>query len=331
MLPLINYQAMPGETRVLVTGASGFIGNRLCSHLRRCGYPLRTSSRSAYPGGNDHWLADLAADACPGGLCEGIETVFHLAGKAHALIENRQDETEYRTINTEAVRKLLEAAQRAGVKRFIFFSSVKAVGDSPSPSDETADTPAASAYGQSKFAAEQLVLHGGYVPHPVIIRPCMVYGDTSKGNLPRMIRAIKRGTFPPIPEYGNRRSMVHVEDLVRAAMLAAENPAAAGQIYIVSDGQDYSTRQLYELIRTALGKPAGSWAIPIQFMDSLAKTGDAFRQSTGRRFILDSETLLKLSGSASYSAAKIRRELGFTSQYTLQQSLPDIISYLETS
>jgi nucleoside-diphosphate-sugar epimerase len=258
-----------------------------------------------------------------------VETIFHLAGKAHALSEHRQSEDEYRAVNTEAVRKLLIAAQLAGVKRFVFFSSVKAVGDSQQTSDETAATPAATPYGQSKHAAEQLVLNGGFVPHPVVIRPCMVYGNTGKGNLPRMIKAIKRGLFPPLPEFHNHRSMVHVDDLIQAACLAATAQAAAGQIYIVSDEKNYSTRELYDLIRSALGKPPRSWAIPQALFKIPAKIGDIYRHIIGRRFPIDSDTLRKLTDSACYSSAKIRRELGFKSQHTLQQTLPEIIRYLE--
>ncbi len=316
----------------LVTGANGFIGAELCRQLRLQGCHVRTLSRNAVDSEEDHWRVDLAEDSCPGEVCAGIDTVFHLAGKAHALAENRQDEAEYRHINTEGTRKLLEAAQQAGVKRFVFFSSVKAVGDSAmQPMDETAGAEADTPYGLSKYEAEQMVLHGGYVSHPVVIRPCMVYGNTDKGNLPRMIKAIKRGLFPPLPEFNNRRSMVHVEDVVKAALLAAGNAESAGQIYIVSDEQEYSTRQLYDWIREALGKRPMPWTIPAVLLEGLAKAGDAIGKLSGRRFPFDSDALRKLSGSAWYSSAKIRRELGFQPQHTLRQSLPDIIRYLNLS
>ncbi|MGD0958904.1 MAG: NAD-dependent epimerase/dehydratase family protein [Methylomonas sp.] len=315
--------------KVLITGANGFIGGRLCRRLRQQGCYVRTLTRKACRSGNDNYCMDLAVDSCPDGLCRDIDTVFHLAGKAHALTEKRQDEYEYRLINTEGTRKLLEAAQQAGVKRFIYFSSVKAVADFPALCmDETLQTAADTPYGQSKFAAEQLVLQGGYAPHPVVIRPCMVYGDTRKGNLPKMITAIRRGLFPPLPEFNNKRSMVHVDDVIEAALLAAGNPAAIGKIYIVSDQQNYSSRQIYDWIRAALGKPAQHWAIPFAVLHFLAAMGDKIGQFSGRRFWFDSDALRKLSASACYSSAKISNELGFKPQYTLQQTLPDIIRYL---
>ena len=317
------------KPNVLVTGSKGFIGNRLCYILSQQGFNVRILSHSALTPDEQGFQMDLAVDDCPSGLCTGIDTVFHLAGIAHDTAENLDNELQYQRVNVEGTRKLLQAAKQAGVKRFIFFSSVKAVGESEQqPMDETVDIPADRAYGQSKYAAEQLVLHGGYVPHPVVIRPSMVYGNTQKGNLPRMIKAIQRGIFPPLPETYNLRSMVHVDDVVQAALLAAEKPEATGQIYIVTDDTGYSTRQIYNWIRAALGKPPLGWEIPLSLLNILAKTGDAMETLIGRRIPFDSAALLKLTGSACYSSAKIRRELGFMPQHSLQTSLPDIVRFL---
>ncbi|WP_026602542.1 NAD-dependent epimerase/dehydratase family protein [Methylomonas sp. 11b] len=315
-------------TKALVTGASGFIGTQLCQALVNQGYAVKTCSRAGH--GPDNIALDLAEPgACPPELCAGIDVIFHLAGKAHALAESRQDAAEYRQVNTEGTRKLLEAAQQARVKSFVFFSSVKAVSQaSQQPMDETVNDPATDPYGLSKYEAEQLVLNGGYVRHPVVLRPSMVYGGSEKGNLPRMIKAVRRGIFPPLSESGNQRSMVHVTDIVAAALLAAEKPAAAGQVYIVTDEQSYSTRQIYDAIRAALGKPPVAWSIPMPLLTSLAKLGDGFGQLTGRRFPIDSDSLEKLTGSAWYSSAKIARELGFQPRHTLWKALPDIIRHL---
>lgn len=314
---------------VLVSGAGGFIGGNLCAALQRASYKVRRLTHSQLFKDEHSFVMDLAKDPCPPGLLRDVRAVFHLAGKAHTLAETRQDENEYFQINTEGTRKLLEAAKQAGVQMFIYFSSVKAVGDGDiQPMDESVNSPVDTPYGQSKYAAEQLVLHGGYVPHPVVIRPSMVYGNTGKGNLPRMIQAIRRGVFPPLPETHNRRSMVHVDDVVQAALLAAETPEAAGQVYIVTDDNAYSTRQIYDGIRAALGKSASNWHIPMSLLTFFAKTGDTIGRLIGRRFPFDSAALDKLTGSAWYSSAKIRRELGFRPRHTLQSSLPDIVRYL---
>lgn len=322
---MMNPQSPPV---ILVTGAGGFIGAELVKKLRTRDFNVKTMVRSSVPG-EKHFQWDLTSGQCPVDMFEGVHTLFHLAGKAHAVAETLAEQADYRQVNIDGTRKLLEAAKQAGVKCFVFFSSVKAVGDGEyQPIDEKVTIPATTCYGQSKYEAEQLVLHGGYVPYPVVIRPAMVYGNSNKGNLPRMIKAIKAGLFPPVPELHNRRSMVHVEDVVRAAILAAEKPEAKGQIYIVTDGQSYSTRQIYDWIREGLGKTPVCWAIPLVFLKALAKIGDTIGLLRRRRFLFDSITLKKLTGSAWYCSAKIERELGFTPRYTLPQSLPDILRFL---
>jgi len=317
---------------VLVTGANGFIGRRLCQMLRQQGLQVRTLTRSLNKDDHNDFQIDLAVDEIPSDLFDGIDTIFHLAAKAHALAETQQDQSDYWFINTDATRKLLESAGQVGVLRFIFFSSVKAAGKSSTLlMDETMTESANTLYGQSKYAAEQLVLHGGYVSHPVVIRPCMVYGNSDKGNLPRMIQAIRKGLFPPLPEVNNKRSMVHVDDVVQAALLAAEKPEAAGQVYIVTDGHTYSTREIYDWIRETLGKSPSSISMPLSLLKALAKVGDGIGNLRGRRFLFDSDALEKLIGSAWYSSAKIENELGFKPVHDLRSSLPEIIRHLESN
>ncbi|MCK5727939.1 MAG: NAD-dependent epimerase/dehydratase family protein [Methylococcales bacterium] len=313
---------------VLVTGSDGFIGRVLSRTLAMQGFLVKNLVRTKTENISNQVVLDLTSN-WSFNPCLGVDTIFHLAGKAHALSEVSQDNDEYQKINTEATQRLLEAAQQAGVQRFIYFSSVKAVGDSDFIQDETSNLVANTPYGQSKYNAEQLVLHGNYVSHSVVIRPCMVYGNTQKGNLPKMIQAIARGIFPPLPEVNNQRSMVHVEDLVSAALLAAQQAKAAQQIYIVSDGQYYSSRQLYEWICKALNKPIPAMTIPLIMMEIFAKIGDIMGRCCGRRFIFDSDVMGKLLGSACYSSAKIEKELGFKARYNLQQALPEMVTYLQ--
>jgi nucleoside-diphosphate-sugar epimerase len=315
--------------KVLITGANGFIGQVLVKQLLAAGIEVKALVREKAIHADIESIALDLTESWTSNPCEGVDTVFHLAGKAHALSEIAADDEEYQRINTEGTRKLLEAAKQAGVKRFIFFSSVKAVGDMPTMQDESNQTQPDTSYGQSKRAAEQLVLTGGYVPHPVVIRPCMVYGLSDKGNLPRMISAIERGFFPPLPEVHNHRSMVHVEDLATAALLVAQNPKAAGQIYIVSDGQANSTRQIYEWICFALNKKPLPFSIPIFILKMLAKMGDLIGKLREKRFMFDSDALDKLIGSAWYCSAKIENELGFKPKYDLQIALPEIVHYLK--
>ena len=310
----------------LVSGASGFIGRNLCQCLRERGVRIRALMRHECQGPWDEVLvADLAVNL-PDKVLQGVDTVFHLAGKAHALSETRQDEAEYHAINTMGTQRLLEACQAEGVQRFVLFSSVKAMGEGGVKClDEGADTPPETPYGRSKLGAEQLVLKGGYVPHPVVLRLSMVYGPIKKGNLPRMIHAIARGRFPPLPELGNQRSMVHVDDVVRAAILVAERPESAGGTYILTDGRAYSTRQMYEWICEALGKSIPSWYVPTFALRLLALMGDGIGALSGKRFVFDSDAMEKLVGSACYSSDLIQNDLGFKPERNLQESLGEIV------
>ena len=112
---------------------------------------------------------------------------------------------------------------------------------------------------------------------------------------------------------------------MQAALLVAENPQAHKQVYIVTDGQAYSTRQIYEWICQALEKPIPNWSVPLPVLQGLAKIGDGIGGVRGKRFMFDSDALAKLTGSAAYSSAKIQRELGFAPKWTLDQALPAIV------
>ena len=314
--------------KVLMTGATGFIGEHLCKALNEMNVEVHALGRSA-PACNaifHYWdLKTPLGDTFP----EDVDVIFHLAGKAHVLSSDYRDDEDFFLINLAATRKLLRAAKAAGVRRFVYFSSVKAMGeDSDLCLDETCTLLPKGMYGRSKLMAEELVLHGDYVAEPVVIRPTMVYGNSERGNLSKMIRGIRAGKFPPLPETSNRRSMVHVEDLVQAAILAAEDVKAVGKIYIVTDGQSYSTRRMYEWICEALHKPLPGWYLPSWVLKLLAISGDIIGSLSGRRFVFDSDALEKLTGSAFYSSASIESELGFKANRSLKESLPDIVQYL---
>jgi len=305
---------------IALTGATGFIGERLLEDLlRHANKVVVLGRRRPSKAGNRVFFVswDAGREAIPSYVLDGVDVVFHLAGKAHALAETKQDEEEYFRINTKGTERLLVASQKAGVRRFVYFSTVKVLDE---------DSP----YARSKREAERLVLEGGFVPEPVVLRPAMVYGPTTKGNLARMIKAIARGLFPPIPEFGNQRSMVDREDLVQAAWLAATRREAIERAYNVCDGYPYSTRKLYEWICEALGRRPARWHLPAWMLKGAAKIGDLWMAVCGRRFIIDSDAYAKLAGSAWYESEAIRRELGWLPRRNLRDVLPEIILFLRS-
>jgi nucleoside-diphosphate-sugar epimerase len=336
--------------RALVTGAVGFIGRRLCDRLQADGWQVRATDlvpRASV--GHEYLPAELGHGDFPSSLVAGVDTVFHLAGRVHALAESRSEEAEYFRVNTEGTRELLAAARAARVRRFVFFSTVKAMswdgvaavgaedggqraegGCVLASTEEDVfepDTP----YGKSKLEAEKLVLHGGYVPEPVVLRLCMVYGPGAKGNIQKMLDAVRRKRFPPLPEVGNRRSMVHVQDVVKAALLAAGKSEATGQVFIVSDGGAYSTRQMYEMMCRAAGHRPPGWSLPLWCLLGLGRAGDVIGKVRGRRFVFDSDALEKLIGSARFSSKKIETMLGFKPDWNLEKALPEMVAGMEQS
>jgi len=154
--------------------------------------------------------------------------------------------------------------------------------------DEFFDGQLETPYGRFKLEAERVTLEFGRRAglHVASLWLPLVYGPGTKGNLFRMIAAIDRGIFPPLPKSGDHRSMVHVADVVQAAVLAAENPAANGQCYIVIDGGTYSTRELHLLICRGLGRTVPPWRVPLWALRVAAVAGDAIGKVLGRRSYL---------------------------------------------
>lgn len=317
---------------VLVSGGTGFIGQHLVSALLEQGATVTVLSRCPPSDSRKKYktvVGDLTRPATLEGICHGVDIVFHLGGYAHAVdqLDKKSDEIN-RQVTVEGTRAFIDQSIKAGVSRFLFFSSVKAMGEGDVAClDETTESQPVTAYGKTKREAEKLVLEADrYGLLATVLRLPMVYGPGCKGNLPRMIHAIARGRFPPLPDTGNRRSMVDVRDVVQAALLAATNPVAVGKIYVVTDDQAYSTRQIYEWICAALQCPMPRRVIPLSVLRLVAHIGDMVGRVSGRRFVLDTDTLDKLIGSAWYRSEKITRELNYQPVYTLKSSLPEMVA-----
>ena len=312
----------------LVTGGRGFIGRRLVAALQADGVRLRVLTRSAARASHE-LQGDLSDPASLAAACAGIDTVFHCAGHAHAFgALSEADALRHRQVNFEATRALAEAAGEAGVARFVSLSSVKAMGEQLDACiDEDWPVPPESAYGKAKRAAEDALLAAAerYGMHVVSLRLAMVYGAGGRGNLERMASLVRRGVFPPLPETGNRRSMVHVADVVAAMRLVAGDARAAGRSYIVAHPQTHSGRGLYDALRAACGLAPVRWSVPRGVLAALARLGDGIEALAGRRVPLDSEALDRLLGSACYSPARIHRELGWRAQTGLAEGLQEML------
>ena len=277
------------------------LDKRLLVGLEANGVGVRILSRSQHTE-YDTVVCDLQSELIPDDALEGVKTVFHLAGFAHDLRDASQVEHLYRTVNVDATVRLAELAVRSEVKRFVFVSSVKAGGY-----DEVHGSPE-GVYGQTKRDAELKLLDIGRQSsmRVSIVRPSLVYGANVKGNLALMRNGTKQGWFPPLPETGNRRSMIHVDDLVRALLLVAEDSRANNEIFIATDGKPHSSREIYESICNALGKTIPNWSVPKFLFNAIAKLSPRLRYKVE-----------KLLGDEYYSSVKLEK-LGFRAERTLK-------------
>lgn len=320
---------------ILITGATGYIGQRLANILRQKNEKICilvrdfARIRQVWPeGAVEGRYGDLTKPETLNNICKGIDTVFHLASYAQNEDKNvSEQEKLHWSVTVTGTQALLAEAGRKGVKRFIFLSTVKVMEEGAICLDESGLVAPKSSYGRAKLAAERLVLEAGekHRMHVCNLRLPMVYGLDNRGNLARMIASINNRWFPPLLKMNNKRSMVHVDDVIQALLLAAENPMARNKTYIVTDGQVYSTPHIYTLVCQALGKSVPRWSIPIVILRLGAMFGDIIGRVNGRRMPLNSEVLGSLLGSAWYSSEKIHHELGYHAQHALETGLPEMV------
>lgn len=305
---------MPTQ-KILVTGATGFVGTALCQKLVASDYFLVPISRQATnkPGwhqvehidGQTNWLL----------LLEGVSQVVHLAALVHQMGgEDTETEKLYQEINHLATIKLARDAVKAGVKRFIYLSTIKVNGeetcgnafsenDVPNPKD---------AYSRSKRDAETaLILLGEKTGLDVVIlRPPLVYGADAKGNFFKMVDWIQKGY--PIPFSGvrnNRRSLIFVENLVDIILSCVEKNEPINQVFLVSDGQDVSTGKLIELLHKNLDGKGRLIGLPPFILKLLF--GLMGRNALSQRLL----------GSLEIDSRKIRKLLDWKPKFTLEQGI----------
>lgn len=320
--------------RVLVTGAAGFVGSSLIEELRSDGYGVRAVVRDerssvAFPPGMECVVADIRDKQKIVAAAGGCDAVVHLAAKVHA-IDERGAEDEYNAINVEGTRHLLDAAMASGVTRVVFASSVKVFGEETQGYiDETIPPRPQTPYGRSKWRAEQLVSEyaqrGGFTA--LSLRLPMVYGPTKKGNLYRMIAAIDRGRFPPMPQIASLRSMLHIRNCTRAILLSLKGGSSALPAYIVTDADAYSVTTIYNALRTGLGKSGSQIPVPLWVLKAAGYCGDVVKKIGGYSLPLTSETLRKLIVPACYSPAAFMRDFGYRPAYSFQDAVPDLVAH----
>lgn len=305
----------------LVTGVTGFIGSRLKEGRRG----LVRSASNARP---QDVVGDILDIASLRKACADMQTVIHCAGYAHAVAQS--DAKAHWQINYEGTRNLVDAALQMGVKQIIFLSSVKAVG---SPGDRCVSEdwaePPTTPYGLSKRAAEEYLLNAGVKSgmNIVNLRLAMTYGQGGRGNLERMVRAVQAGYFPPIPQSINKRSIIHVDDVISAVDAVLNQPIANGKTYNVASRAGYSARDLLDAIREVSGLAPIRWAVPSIVWKIAGRIGDGLNKISKEFCPLSSEVVSRLLEPECYSSALIERELSWRAKVDLRDGLREMCSY----
>ena len=293
-------------TMSLITGATGFVGQRLVNAVDG---DVRVLSRKKHPD-YDTVVCNLQSDVIPDDALDNVDTVFHLAGLAHDMRDASKISDLYYKVNVSATVQLANLAVKSGVKRFVFVSSVKAGGNPPlgACANENNRRNIKDVYGKTKREAELKLLEIGKESsmHVSIVRPSLVYGPDAKGNLQLMLAGVKKGWFPPLPKTGNRRSMIHVDDLVRAILLVAENKHSNGEVFIATDGIHYSSSAIYNTMCALSEKSIPKWSVPKILFNIFSLA------SPSVKYIIN-----KLLGDECYSSAKLEG-LGFKAKKSLK-------------
>ena len=307
-------------TAILVTGATGFIGQPTCKALLSGGHAVAGATRSVpvQMHAQPVVVGDIGPDADWSKALAGREVVVHLAAHVHAMGGKASD---FHRVNVEGSENLARQAARAGVQRFVFMSSVKVSGEVTRERAFTESDPPqpADAYGASKAEAEirlkALCANSGM--ELVILRPPLVYGSGVKANFLNLIRAVDAGVPFPLSSIVNLRSLVYVGNLVDALGVCLR-PEAANRTFFVSDGYDLSTPRLIKEIAVALGKRPLLFPFPPALLHVAGLL-------TGR-----SEQLARLTGSLQVDISSIKATLGWNPPFSLQQGLAATASWYRT-
>lgn len=318
---------------ILLTGATGFVASHLIPYLDDRGWKITAAVRRScdrFPpqittinvgniDGNTNWQAALP----------GMDIVIHLAGRAHILREEvANPEAEFFKVNTEGTANLVRQSVAAGVKHFVFVSSIGAMATladklltENSPCQP--DTP----YGRSKLQAERALIEIARQSAMTwtILRPPLVYGVGNPGNMERLMKLIDRGFPLPFGSIANRRSLIYVGNLVDAIATCLTRPQARNQCFLVSDDRDISTAELIRQIAHYRKRPCYLLPVPPAALKFLGHLGDRLELLLKRPLPFNSVTLDRLSGSLVVDSSHIQTTLNWQPPYTLDRGLAETL------
>lgn len=318
---------------ILVTGANGFVGSALIERLAAEGMPVhaavRTSAaastlRAKYPQMDVVTVGEIGAATAWRAALAGVDAVVHLASRVHVMRETEPDPLRaFRSVNTEGSVALARAAAVAGVKRFIYLSTVKVLGERTEgePFSDASIPHPIDPYAISKQEAETALFHIGSETGMgvTVLRPPLVYGVGVKGNFLRLLAWVRAGYPLPLGALHNQRSLLYLGNLVDATVTLLARPVEPGRAYVLRDGEDVSTPELIRRLARQMDVPARLLPIPAWGLHLAGRI-------TGR-----GEAVRRLTDSLAVEDMRFRRELGWVPRYTVEQGLNETVNwYLAT-
>ena len=307
---------MTEHRTAFVTGATGAVGPALVSRLLDEGYRVRALVRPGreprLPAGVEPVTGYLDDDAAIAEGVAGADVVFHLAALLHVNAPGPELALRYLDVNVRGTERLLEAARGAGVARFVFFSTINAYGpsDGGAPWRESDPVRPLTPYARTKAEAEQRVLAE---PGGVVLRLAAVYGPGMRGNYRTLAVLLARG-LPVLPGTGsNRRTLVHRDDVASAALLAAEHPAATGNVFNVTDGDIHAFDEIVRAVQRAAGRRPGVRYLPAAPLLALARVARV------------SHLVERVTEDVAVSGERIQHALGFVPRVPLDAGWRDVL------
>jgi len=312
---------------VMVTGANGFVGKLLIRDLLKSQYEVVVAVRSQAHNDTDvkmFAIGDIGAVTDWSVALDTVNVVVHLAARVHIMNDSATDPLrEFRKVNVDGTLNLARQAVKAGVRRFVFVSSIKVNGEFTQANKPftASDTPCPQdAYGISKYEAEQGLLNLAKETglEVVIIRPPLIYGGGVKANFASMMKAVKRGFPLPLGAINNKRSFVYVGNLISLILKCIDHPSAANQVFLVSDGHDLSTTELLKACAQSLDVSPRLLPVPQRLLEVAAK-------------ILGKENLAqRLCGNLQVDITKTCQLLDWEPQFTVEDGLKDVATALRS-
>lgn len=301
--------------KILVTGATGFVGSRLVVELEKLNYAVVATSRRAGPVESSLInMGEISASTDWSSVLDGCETVVHTAGRAHILDDKAEDKlAEFRRVNRDATLKLAHDAEQSGVKHFIFISSIGVNGNYTNgvPFTEISEPRPTSDYAVSKYEAE-LTLYEKFANSTMkitVIRPALICGDNAPGNIRRLLKLVSSGIPLPFKGVKNKRGMASLDNVVSFIIACISNQKSKGELFLLADSNPPSTEDIVHAFADGMNKPARIFSFPPSLLKNVL-------QAIGRKNLYE-----QLYGSLEIDASKSSELLSWQQPVTILDTM----------